>query len=129
MSKHFISLSVACNSEKCTGAFRKISGLSKGLKLTLLILSVSKKLHPILLPGAPTNQYLEAMKGNWLLCTEGVFYALTYHDFDGGKSITWAGGRVKPWKSRLFWSQTALASLFADSGPKKVSSFRGQPFQ
>ncbi len=46
----------------------------------------------------------------------------------GGKSFSrpiWRGG---PW-DRLFWAQMALAALAAISGPKKVSTFRAQPFK
>ena len=46
-----------------------------------------------------------------------------------GKDITKAIGRVGPWKSQLFWAQTALALLEQISGPKKVSTFMVQPYQ
>ncbi len=41
------------------------------------------------------------------------------YDSDVDKPIIRAIGRGRPRKSRLFWAQMALASLVANSGPKK----------
>jgi hypothetical protein len=40
-------------------------------------------------------------------------------------------GHWKGWalKIKTFWAQTALTSLFAISGPKKVEIFKANPFQ
>ncbi len=49
--------------------------------------------------------------------------ALGLDDFDGGKSITRAIGRVGSWKSRLFWVPKWQQAKRAQFGPKTTVTF------
>jgi hypothetical protein len=59
-----------------------------------------------------------------------LFFKITLglNDFDEGKSITRAIGRVGP-ENLDFLSPNGTRFLVAISGPQKVSIFRAQPFQ